>query len=115
MEINGKIKLFVNDKESKEKGKFKAFRTTISTLINKEKGIYRSAPVNVIFSKKSFTEEQLSRFESRYYYDIEVIKGFISCDSNYALYFVITEAKVLDKHELKKKEKTEIESKDLPF
>ena len=119
MEIKGKIKLFVNDVTKDEGESYKTFRSSLVRTINKDKKEYDKIPVNVVFSGEKFTAEKLAKFESKYFYEVEVISGFLSFvrakkdSKTYYIQYVITDAKVLEKKEVK--QKVETTDSDLPF
>lgn len=120
MEIKGNIKVFVNDITTDKGESFKTFRASLTRVIDKEKKEYDRIPVNVVFSGKSFSAEKLAKFESKYYYDIDVTAGFLSFvrhkdGKGYTIQYVITEAKVTKKTEVKQKVETPETDEDLPF
>lgn len=105
MNVNGKVVVFVNEKEGKN-GKFNSFCTKIGT----EGKLYAS----VRFAKTIPSD----KLESGKAYTLEVAKGFLTNDiyneKDY-LTVVIQEAKVLKASEVKSGKKESKQEENFPF
>lgn len=114
MNINGEIKVFVNDFKNDKGEEAKLFSTSVS---HKDlSGNYSYAHLDVYFSSKKFSKEQLNKFKANLVYTINVTDGFLTFretpagEKKFVVY--VNEATIVETKELKAKSKT---SNELPF
>ena len=122
MDIKGKITIFPEVKERKtEEGKTESFISCRGTISSKnDKGVYVNKSLNVRFSGKEFSKENVNKLSPEECYTLEVEEGFLSViefESSHGprkeVEIVVLKGKLLDHKVVHRKEES---SKDnLPF
>ena len=113
MKIEGKFKLFIDQKE----GGFRTYSTSISH--KNENETYINTRLEIRFNKTNFPAENMAKLDPKKVYDLEVKDGYLDTRvwtnkdnvNVHVIFMQVQEATLTGSKEIKK----ELKNSDLPF